>query len=233
MTRTPAFDAWIAKARAVPIEREIDRRRIKLNGGKIERCGPCPRCQGTDRFSVNVKKGVFNCRQCGAKGDVIDLVRFLDDCDFVAAGTTLTGEPPPKGNGKDRSAEQRKVVAAEYTYENADGSVAFVVERVEFQNADGIYAETKEGKRKKTFRQKRPDPDKPGQWLWNVDGAAVLLYRLPEVIEALGKGQRICIVEGEGKADLLWSWNVPATCCAMGAGKWKPEHSEFLRAPTW
>jgi hypothetical protein len=64
MTRTPAFDAGIAKARAVPIEREIDRRRIKLNGGKIERCGPCPRCQGTDRFSVNVKKGVFNCRQC-------------------------------------------------------------------------------------------------------------------------------------------------------------------------
>jgi len=27
---------------------------------------------------------------------------------------------------------------------------------------------------------------------------------------------------------LLWSWNVPATCNAMGAGKWRSEHSGFL-----
>jgi hypothetical protein len=229
MSRTPAFDAWIAKARAVPIKAEIERRGIKLNGGKIERCGSCPRCGGTDRFSVNTKKGVFNCRHCGAKGDVIEMVRFLDGCDFIDAGTTLTGEPPPKGNGKDRSApEPKKIIAAAFTYENEDGSVAFVVERVEFQNADG-YIETREGKRKKTFRQRRPDPDKPGQWIWNVDGVPPLIYRLPEVIEALGNGRPVAIVEGEGKADLLWRWNVPATCCAMGAGKWKAEHAEFLR----
>jgi hypothetical protein len=38
------------------------------------------------------------------------------------------------------------------------------------------------------------------------------------------------IVEGEAKADLVWSWNVAATCGAGGGGKkWKLEHSEFLR----
>ncbi len=53
-------------------------------------------------------------------------------------------------------------------------------------------------------------------------------YRLPQVLEAIATGQPVLIVEGEAKADLLWSWNVAATCCAGGAKKWKPEHSAFL-----
>ena len=28
---------------------------------------------------------------------------------------------------------------------------------------------------------------------------------------------------------MLWGWNIPATCCAQGAKKWRAEHSEFLR----
>jgi putative DNA primase/helicase len=81
----------------------------------------------------------------------------------------------------------------------------------------------------KTFRQRRPDPDHPGRWLHNVDGVAPVLYRLPQVQEAIAAGRPVLVVEGEAKADLLWSWNVAATCCAGGAKKWKPEHSEFLR----
>ena len=88
---------------------------------------------------------------------------------------------------------------------------------------------TKDGKRKKTFRQKRPDPDKPGDWIWNVDGVRVVPYRLPQLIEALGNEQAILIVEGEAKVDLLRSWNVPATCCAGGAQHWKAEHAAYLR----
>jgi len=56
----------------------------------------------------------------------------------------------------------------------------------------------------------------------------VVPYRLPQVLEAIATGQPVLIVEGEAKADLLWSWNVAATCCAGGAKKWKPEHSAFL-----
>src|SRR5262249_21198336 len=36
-------------------------------------------------------------------------------------------------------------------------------------------------------------------------------------------------VEGEGKVNLLWSWNVPATCNAGGAGNWTKKHAEYLR----
>ena len=55
-------------------------------------------------------------------------------------------------------------------------------------------------------------------------------YRLPQLLEAITSSRPILIVEGEAKADLLWSWNIAATCCVGGAKKWKPEHSQFLRS---
>jgi phage/plasmid primase-like uncharacterized protein len=62
---------WIAQARAVRIEQEIARRGIKLNGRGPERCGPCPKCGGTDRFAINTNKQIWNCRGCQRGGDVI------------------------------------------------------------------------------------------------------------------------------------------------------------------
>jgi hypothetical protein len=223
-----AFDSWTAKARAVPIESELARRGITLRRVGVEHVGPCPKCGGDDRFAINTEKQKFNCRGCGVGGDVIDLVQHLDDCGFVGACAKLTGEPPPKLNGKGRGSGTREVVVAEFNYENADGAVAFAVERVEFLTAVGTFV-TKDGKRKKSFRQRRPDPDRPDAWLWNVDGAPVVPYRLPGLIEAIANERAIFVVEGEAKVDLLWSWNVPATCCAGGGKKRKPEHSEYLR----
>jgi hypothetical protein len=82
---------WIERAHAVRIEAEIERRGIKLVG-KTDRCGACPQCGGHDRFSINIRKQVFLCRGCGARGDVIALVQFLDICDFREAVEQLTGE---------------------------------------------------------------------------------------------------------------------------------------------
>jgi hypothetical protein len=176
-----AFEAWIAKARAIRIEDQIARRSINLKRIGMEHVGPCPRCGGEDRFAINVAKQVFHCRGCGMGGDVIKLVEHLDGVDFIAAGTALVGEPPPKANGWDRTGEPRKIVAAEFPYEDASGTVMFVVARIEFQNRDGTSILTKEGKLKKTFRQKRPDPDRQGDWLWNVDGVQPLPYRLRDL----------------------------------------------------
>jgi len=55
-----------------------------------------------------------------------------------------------------------------------------------------------------------------------------VLYRLPEVIEAIALEKTIFIVEGEKDADRLWKLQVPATCNAGGAGKWRDEYSEYL-----
>ena len=74
----------------------------------------------------------------------------------------------------------------------------------EYPNPNGNFVLTKDGKQKKTFRQRRPDPERPGLWIWNVDGVPILPYRLPELIEAMANKRMITIVEGEAKVDLLW-----------------------------
>jgi len=78
-------------AKAVPIEDEVARRGIKLVG-RGERVGPCPVCGGRDRFSINVKKQIWNCRSCSKGGDVVDLVQHLDGVDFRRAVVTLGGD---------------------------------------------------------------------------------------------------------------------------------------------
>jgi len=223
---TAAWDAWVAKARTVRIEDECERRGIKLNGKK-ECCGPCPKCGGEDRFAINAQKQVFNCRGCGACGDTIALVQFLDGVDFTHACKTLTGEPPPNLNGAKRPAGSRKIVTAEYLYHNPDGTIAFAVERIEHQKAGGSFV-MKDGKRKKTFRQKRPDPDRPGEWIWDVNGVPVIVYRLPEVIDTITHGAVICVIEGEACANALWKLGIAATTNAGGAGKWREEHRKHL-----
>jgi putative DNA primase/helicase len=225
------FEAWVERARSVSIDHELNRRGVKLRRVGAERVGPCPKCGGDDRFAINTAKGVWHCRGCDKGGDGIELVQHLDGVDFIAACTTLTGQPPPKANNKSNgkdTADTSNTVVTSFEYQNTDGGVAFAVDRIEFQNADGSFV-LKDGKREKMFRQRRPDPDHPGGWLPNVDGVPVVPYRLPQVQEAVAAGQPVLIVEGEAKVDLLWSWSVAATCCAGGAKKWKPEHSEFLR----
>jgi hypothetical protein len=225
------FEAWVQRARGVPIEAEIVRRGITLAGNGVERIGPCPKCGGTDRFAIHLKKQCWNCRQCKKEtdtGDVIGFTQWIDDCDFIAAVQKLTGEPPPKTNGKDRATAPKEIVVTEFLYLDETGKLEFVVERIQYRNADGSFVQ-KDNKPKKQFRQKRPDPDHPGKWVNNIQGCRGLPYRLPEVIEAIANDHLIAIVEGEAKADLLAGWNIIATCNAGGAKKWKAEHAAFLK----
>jgi Toprim domain/CHC2 zinc finger len=83
----------IDAAKATRIEDEVARRGIKLIPARgPERYGPCPRCGGNDRFAINVKKQIWNCRGCAKGGDVVDLVQHLDGVDFKAAVVTLGGD---------------------------------------------------------------------------------------------------------------------------------------------
>ena len=228
MRGTGPYLQWTNAARAVSIESLIGQRSLKLRREGAEFVGPCPKCGGTDRFAINPQKKVFNCRGCGVGGDVIQLVELLDNAGFIAACTTLVGEPPPKANGKANSGTT-EIVVASFQYHDADGNLVLMVERIEFQLADGSGFALKGDKRDKTFRQKRPDPDNRGKFIYNADGVPPVPYRLPELNEAIANSRPVLIVEGEAKADLLWSWNIAATCCVGGAKKWKTEHSEFLR----
>ena len=88
--------AAIERAREADILGIAERLGTKLKrAGASEYVGPCPVCGGKDRFGVNIKKQVFNCRGCAASGNVIALVRFLDGCGFLEALEYLTGERAP------------------------------------------------------------------------------------------------------------------------------------------
>jgi hypothetical protein len=60
--------------------------------GANEHVGPCPHCGGKDRFGVNVRKRVWNCRGCAKGGDVIALVQHATGVTFTEAIAELTGE---------------------------------------------------------------------------------------------------------------------------------------------
>jgi hypothetical protein len=69
----------------------------RRSGARLKRvtaaewAGPCPECGGTDRFSVNTKRRVFNCR--GALGgDVIGMTQHVLGLDFVDALAFIGGE---------------------------------------------------------------------------------------------------------------------------------------------
>jgi hypothetical protein len=57
-----------------------------------EWAGPCPSCGGDNRFAVNARKQVFNCRGCGARGGVIDLVMLALGIGFAQAVNELAGQ---------------------------------------------------------------------------------------------------------------------------------------------
>jgi len=81
----------------------------------------------------------------------------------------------------------------------------------------------------KNFSQRRPDPEKPAQWIWNLNGVRLVLYRLPELKAAITAGKIIHVAEGEKDVDALVQHGFAATCNPMGAGKWSPAYSETLR----
>ena len=131
---------------------------------------------------------------------------------------------PEKGSGKPNGHAADDAFAATYDYPDATGVVRFQKVR----NLPG---------RTPRFWLRRPDGN--GGWINGTEGVdTTLIYRLPEINEAIAVGYTILLPEGEKDWDNLWSIGIPATCNAHGAAdaakpnytpKWRPEHSAQLR----
>jgi hypothetical protein len=107
----------------------------------------------------------------------------------------------------DSSASSRRI-AATYDYCDERGELLYQVVRFD----------------PKDFRQRRPDGK--GDWIWNLDGVQRVLYGLPEL-----QGQEAAaIVEGEKDSEAARAQEIPATCNVGGAGKWRDEYSQQLKA---
>jgi len=158
----------IDEAKRVDLATIVRERGIRLAGRSSEMCGPCPACGGNDRFSVNLKKQVFNCRGCGAKGaGSIDLVMFLDGCDFSLAVETLTGVQP---NPKSRVVCQPAIPAQQKPPSRVIGAGTFMRSYVPISYTLGGIPP-----------QKDKDNRDIARWLWSqrqppVEGCPVDLY---------------------------------------------------------
>jgi hypothetical protein len=130
--------------RATSIEDECARRNIQLKRiSRIEKAGPCPVCRGRDRFAINIRKQVWHCRGCGRGGDVIELVRHLDDCDFSRAVETLAGPAPDHGKETDderRDREQREVERLERDRREREMRAADLANTLRY--VDGLWVPT-------------------------------------------------------------------------------------------
>lgn len=84
----------------------------------------------------------------------------------------------------------------------------------------------------KAFPQRRPDASSKSGWRWTTEGVRRVLYRLPKIIEAVANGELIYICEGEKDVHAIEAAGMTATCNPGGAGKWRPEYSEFFHDAT-
>jgi putative DNA primase/helicase len=103
---------------------------------------------------------------------------------------------------------RRAEAIAAYPYCDADGRV--IAEKVRLQP--------------KRFRWRTPDAERPGAWRLGLHGAAVGLYRAPELVDA----RCVVVVEGERAADELAALGFVVTCPPTGASTWLTTWTEVL-----
>lgn len=130
------------------------------------------------------------------------------DAVLAAVGLTRRDLYPLRDNDR-----QQDPVVATYSYVDEQGQLLYQVLRTA----------------NKAFRQRRPDPDQPGKWIWRMDQVRRVLYRLPLLAEAIRQSQTIYVVEGEKDVHTLEGRGQVATCNPGGAGKWRPNFTDCLR----
>jgi hypothetical protein len=116
------------------------------------------------------------------------------------------------GNGKSNGKGEPTAV---YDYRDEQG--ALVCQKLRFSP--------------KSFGQRRPDGN--GGWVTGAgatNGVRRVLYRLPELVQAVRAGETIYVPEGEKDCDALVRAGVVATTAREGAkGPWHPEYTSSLK----
>jgi RecA-family ATPase len=158
-------------------------------------------------LAVDLKKGTWYDHELGEGGGAIDLIRRQINGGDVSQWLKEHGFE----NRTNGSTGRLGKIVATYDYPDEVGQLLFQVVRFD----------------PKDFRQRRPDKSKPDGWSWSVKGVRQVPYRLPDLLEHIDRV--VFIVEGEKDCDRLWSLGIPSTTNAGGAGKWRPDLTEFFR----
>jgi len=165
---------------------------------------------GDSHFSTNIFNGRLTCHSqgCFKNADIFEVVGTMEGLQSFQDQKARIEEM----FGLDRSkANQKKRIVRTYDYVDQEGQLLFQTVRYE----------------PKDFRQRRPDGT--GDWIWNLKDTRLVLFRLREVMAA----QNVLIVEGEKDVLTAYDLGLPedwaATTSPIGAKKWKPQYSDFLK----
>ncbi|MBB5918960.1 5S rRNA maturation endonuclease (ribonuclease M5) [Nocardia transvalensis] len=119
---------------------------------------------------------------------------------------------------KDHGAQTGGVkTVASYPYVDQAGVVVGEVVRRHIPHEHG---------RKKEFYQRHWNPQ-TGRM--EAGGFAPVPFQLPQLLDAIGEGRSVYVCEGEEDVLAAARAGIPATCNAAGAGKWRPEHAQWLK----
>jgi putative DNA primase/helicase len=203
----------------LPIDTPVSRILAKLQRVKKNGAGFMARCpahdDGTASLSLKEGKDRRVLMHCHAGCEVVAIVAAL------GMGMSDLYPPDTKPNGRPTASATsapptRPVLTKSYDYTDENGTLLF--QSCRFVESTG----------KKTFRQRRPNPEKAGEWIYSLGEQEPVLYRLPEVLAAIHDGKRVFVVEGEKDADNLSELGYTATTNPMGAGKWREAFSTYF-----
>jgi hypothetical protein len=161
-------------------------------------------------FGVNfLKEGAFKCQACEKTGDLFTFHQLTNNCNFKEAIRYFAGFVgiDPDAN-PEYSKETKKQKKKEY------GEVDQIYQYIDLDGK--IISETVKYKDPKDFRQRRPDPDNPRRYKWNLKDVEVIPYNL----QKMWVSDIVYFTEGEKDCDTLADQGLVATCNPMGAGKW-------------
>jgi hypothetical protein len=192
--------------------------------GKTWTDGTCwgAHTHGTDRYNLrlNDSDGVWSCH-CGGKGGKLALIILAGEARDPKSAARWLVERGLLAERKRRNSVKRRTTAM-FEYHNEDGSRFARVDRVE---------PGRDGKTKDFYPR-----------LWEGTGYALRsslkgkklpLYRLPEVRRAIDAGERLFLIEGEGKGDklreALEAAKITAAVTTVPGGCGAPFTDEHLR----
>lgn len=88
---------WRERAESVPLLQAAQRFGAKLKRAGTEWVGPCPYCNGRDRFAISTTKNKWHCRGHGGGSSTVSMVMHIANLGFKESIEALTGEPCPTG----------------------------------------------------------------------------------------------------------------------------------------
>lgn len=129
----------------------------------------------------------------------------------VRPAVAATVRPQPNGNGALRPYQPYADTVQTYTYVDADGAIAFHVDR-RANKEFPVWHETDAGP------------------VWGLGAVTPTLYRLPQVARAIEAGETVYVCEGEKDADSLAALGFAATTAPGGAAGWSAKRAPVYAA---